>query len=331
LGGIAGVAVNVTFTDCHVSGNITGTTPWGVFAGGIAGDMVDSTSIITRSSFTGNLSGGQATASAAIVGGIAGNMEGKITACFAEGRITAVGAPSIDDVYAGGIVGRGSGPGDITQSYAVGIIKSECTVSGLAYSYSGGIAGFAYSVTIEDCYARAYVSTNSSSNPTYAEYGGGVAGSNDGISRCYALGTVKSEGSNARVYLGGITGSANSVSDCMALVSEIDAGTSSASPKLAYAVSCANTGLTGNYALLVSGSPGTGVYIQNNTNSADPGPNNKDGQATPLANFQNSALYGTAGWDFSEVWMWPPSDWNYDYPVLKWQTRAPADPAGLAS
>jgi hypothetical protein len=122
----------------------------------------------------------------------------------------------------------------------------------------------------------------------------------------------------------------------MALVSEIDAGTSTNSTREAYAVSGVTTGgLTGNYALPVSGSLGTGVYIHNNTNTPDPGLGAQDGLPTLLANFQNPATspYVTAGWDFSDgttgVWMWPPSDWNYDYPVLKWQTRAPADLAGL--
>jgi hypothetical protein len=43
----------------------------------------------------------------------------------------------------------------------------------------------------------------------------------------------------------------------------------------------------------------------------------------------NQGKYTALGWDFSPGtgdWKWLP---GYDYPVLRWQTRPPLDPASL--
>jgi hypothetical protein len=204
-------------------------------------------------------------------------------------------------------------------------------------SHIGGIAGEAYDASIEDCYVWVYVSIKAYS----AEKGGGIAGVASDISRCYALGTVKSgsgSGSpkhpySSGTYLGGIAGAdrafSGAVSDCMALVSEIDAGTSAASSKEANAIIVDPTYMGGNYALPVSSSQVAGtMWIHNNTNPAAPGANAEDGEARPLADFTSQALYDAAGWNFTNVWTWR-SDWTYPYPVFRWQNSPPRDPATL--
>jgi hypothetical protein len=339
VGGIAAEAENVTFTDCHVSGNIAGRSPYIVTAGGVVGDLKGSGSTIRGSFFKGNLN---AFDGSPYIGGIAGFVvDSEITACFTEGRIRAETPDDYHTLYVGGIVGNISGSGaSVTQCYASGRIEGDIIgsiVLDSTHSNIGGIAGEAYSASIEDCYAWVYVSTKAHET----ERGGGIAGLAGDISRCYALGTVKSASVSGSpkttysgIYLGGIAGAdrafSGTVSGCMALVSELDAGTSGALYKEANAIIVDPTYMIGNYALEVSSTQVTGkMWVQNSSSSPDPGANNKDGEARLLADFKDqttSNIYTSAGWVFPNVWKWIS---GYDYPVLHWQTSAPTDPALL--
>jgi hypothetical protein len=304
IGGIAGEGNGVTITDCHVSGVIGGTSVNYLTIGGIAGSS-STGAVISGSFFTGTIAG-NAPSGNAEAGGIAGYLlDTEITACFAEGHIKA----EADSSNAGGIAGntQSSSGSSINKSYAAGVIES---VASGAYSNAGGITGKSEG-TIENCYAWADVSSSS----TYGETAGGIAGTNSGtISKCYAAGTVQSKGHDPYTVIGGITGDGSGVSGCMALVSNLDGGPSSSTSKTAHAIFASTYGTgTGNYSR-------NDIIINNETNSADPGINAKDGEQKPLDDFKTPTLYTTAGWNVTGDWKFIS---GYDYPVLSWQNGPP--------
>jgi hypothetical protein len=320
VGGIAGqVESGTTITDCHVTGTVGGTsTEKALNIGGIAGSSMDSP--ITGSSFTGNITG-SAPLGNCDAGGIAGHAGGEITGCFAQGHIKA----EADSPRVGGIAGYIAGS-SIKKSYAAGVIEGI----GSTDSNSGGIVGYFNgdspgSIIIEDCYALADVSSSSTGGSYYPETLGGIVGFHYGrtyngtISKCYAAGTVKSNGQNPDIYVGGIVGQASEsplISGCMALVLELDGGTSTSPSKTVHKIAYTTTGsLSGNYAR-------NDMTVSNQTNTpsmTDP----RDGMSKPLADFTSQALYTTAGWNFTTG----TGDWKfisgYDYPVLSWQTTPP--------
>jgi hypothetical protein len=320
VGGIAGqVNSGTTIANCHVTGNIGGTSKNYLTIGGIAG-IIDGP--ITGSSFTGVING-SAPYGNCDAGGIAGYTDSEITGCFAEGYIRA----EADYPRVGGIAGvmdGGSSGGSITRSYAAGRIES---IASGTHSDSGGIAGRlnGSNDTIENCYALADVSSSS----TYGEMAGGIAGTNGGtISKCYAAGTVKSKGHEPYTYIGGIAGEHSNnptISACMALVSELDGGPSTSSSKNVHAISADASILTGNYSR-------TG-FTRNNANASDTvdyGSTGKDGEQKNLADFKSQALYTGALWNFAAG----TGDWKfitgYDYPVLSWQIAAPGGESMVA-
>jgi hypothetical protein len=329
VGGIAGQADDVSITGCRVSGTIGGTSANYLAIGGIAGMISNSLGggDISGSSFTGTITGnGPGNAEAGGIAGFAEDIE--IIECFAEGRIAALSGGSQAD--AGGIVGHANNyyAFKINESYAAGVIESATTGS---YSNAGGIiAGFSGPTTIENCYAWANVSSSS----TYGETAGGIAGTNDGaISKCYAAGTVQSKGSVPYTVVGGIAGDGSgTISSCMALVSELVGGPSTSTSKTVNAIFASSYGtLSNNYALEVSSTQVTDkMWIHNNTNTSDQGLSTaRDGAIKNLADFKDqttSNIYTTAGWTFPGVWKFIS---GYDYPVLHWQERPPADPATL--
>ncbi|MFP3040225.1 hypothetical protein LQZ19_00235 [Treponema primitia] len=326
LGGIVGTnnyGTTTTITNCHIEGDIAGETVNALMVGGIAGNSVNVT--ISGSSFKGSISGLSPTGNGT-TGGIAGFFaDGEITACFAEGRIET----EADDSNVGGIVGRANNSitgVTIKNCYASGIIKGTATGSS-SDSHSGGIAGYLNTAgvtgVIENCYAYANVISSGTCPNIMA---GGIAGTNLWtISRCYAAGTVESMGTgNVAIHVGGIMGYDNAgigvtVIDCMALVSVVDAGPSTAPTKIANAI-CASSAVT-----LSGNYSRDDIVLQNNTNTTPaPGPNNEAGQATAPTAFITQTPYTAAGWTFGDTgWKFIS---GYDYPVLSWQTRPPVLP-----
>ena len=94
-------------------------------------------------------------------------------------------SPSISQCFAGGIMGYAS-------NAAIKNCSNHCSVTGIAGSFIGGIAGFNVDdAKIIDCYN---VGTIRGIN--YAEVSGGIVGSNSGtISNCYNVGTVSNDNS----------------------------------------------------------------------------------------------------------------------------------------
>jgi hypothetical protein len=339
LGGIAGNGNeasdrDVTITNCHVTGTVGGTSGNILYIGGIVGSITgskehDGNMVISGSSFTGTLSGNAG--NSCLAGGIAGSLYyngAEITGCFVEGRVRADGGGEVD---AGGIAGYADiyYSRSINTSYAAGIVESKTSGSS---SNAGGIIGRFYGpLTIENCYVWADVSTSSTSSET----AGGIAGSSTGtITNCYAAGSVQSKGQNPDTYVGGIAGGSNDsgpVSGCMALVLKLDGGPSTSTSKTVYAIGYGAMPPTDTRFFNYSRDD---LKIQNDTNDDyDYREFGQGGIQRPLKDFKSSDLYTRAGWSFGEAGdgvekdgVWKFLD-GYDYPVLSWQDKPPADPS----
>jgi hypothetical protein len=125
IGGIAGKVDLNSIINSYSIGDVNGYSQ----VGGIVGDVGSSN--ITNSYSTGNISGGNQ-----YTGGIAGYVSrGNITNSYSTGNISGV------NEYTGGIVGYGY-YGNITNSYSTGNISG--------YSDVGGIAGYIYSITLQN-------------------------------------------------------------------------------------------------------------------------------------------------------------------------------------
>ena len=105
------------------------------------------------------------------VGGIAGVNYSSIENCYNNGDITGNGN------YAGGIAGANRDGAEIKKCYNTGDISSE--------REAGGIVGYNYQSTTENCYNKGDIKTN-------IDRAGGIAGVNVGgtIENCYSIGEV---------------------------------------------------------------------------------------------------------------------------------------------
>ena len=145
-GSYAGLFGNVwgaTIQNCNVTGEINGYN----YTGGIVGSANVNTKI-RNCSFQGNVEGNGENR-----GGIVGDTSSgcEVSGCFVTGTVT--GGKRV-----GGIAGNGAGT--IENCYAL----ADVTATGVN---AGGIAGYAYGITIENCYYSGKVS---------AKWAGGIAG-----------------------------------------------------------------------------------------------------------------------------------------------------------
>ena len=145
-GSYAGLFGNVwgaTIQNCNVTGEVNGSN----YSGGIVGSANDNTHIL-NCSFQGNVEGNGENR-----GGIVGDTSigCEVSGCFVTGTVT--GGKRV-----GGIAGNGVGT--IKNCYAL----ADVTATGVN---AGGIAGYAYGITIENCYYSGRVS---------AKWAGGIAG-----------------------------------------------------------------------------------------------------------------------------------------------------------
>ena len=177
--GLFGYTEGAVIKSCNVTGEVNGYN----CTGGIVG-YADANTKILNCSFQGNVKGkGEGR------GGIVGYMSGggEVNRCYVIGTVT--GYREV-----GGIAGYGVGT--IKNCYAL----ADVTAAGDNAGYNaGGIAGYAYGVTIENCYYSGEVSASGSA--------GGIAGTAWGgtIQNCVSLAESVS-GSNANRIAGGIFG-----------------------------------------------------------------------------------------------------------------------------
>lgn len=226
-GGIGGINLNASFTNCHYSGSVmavdereTGTP--NSYAGGITGasDLLPvggsyQTSTISECTADVNISAG------AFAGGIVGYfVEGSVDKCKVKGVISTKETGG----QAGGIIARNKYGGEVVDCYnmasvsaseaAGGIVGYEYTTSPFTISkcwssgditarYSGGIAGFVGFGSIEECYSSGNVTGN---------YAGGIAAyaASETIKNCSSAANVVAEKKdNAQSFAGGIVGVGN--------------------------------------------------------------------------------------------------------------------------
>ncbi|MDR0720740.1 MAG: hypothetical protein LBF78_13980 [Treponema sp.] len=190
VGGIAGASDNGTITNCHVVGAIGGTSANYLPIGGIVGSS-ESGTIISDSSFTGAVNG--SAVGNCIAGGIAGYMNGDITASYTSAIVQGAGG----GVYAGGIAGWLL-TGSIDRCYAWANVSADGTTD----VYAGGIAG-QNNFTITKCYVRGAVLGENGSSEKYA---GGIAGNIIGGTIEYCAALNDSISFSSAVDVGGIGG-----------------------------------------------------------------------------------------------------------------------------
>ena len=181
-----------TIENCSVSGSVTGLSD-NSFVGGIVGWHFGG--IITDCHSSATVEG------ITYVGGIAGQNQSAITACYSTGSVTATGNNIVSYSYAGGVVGQNHNVAILTACYATGNVKGDG-------NYVGGVVGDNAYGTITACYhATGKVSGASGST-------GGVAGRNyeddysSGIlNACYWHGAVTGDTGigNDMTYLGEAT------------------------------------------------------------------------------------------------------------------------------
>lgn len=148
--GLFGHTEGAVIKSCNVTGKINGYN----YTGGIVG-YADANTKILNCSFQGNVKGkGEGR------GGIVGYMSGggEVSGCFVTGTVTG-------DREVGGIAGYGVGT--IKNCYALANVTATATATATGVN-AGGIAGYAYGVTIENCYYSGEVSAKN--------YAGGIAG-----------------------------------------------------------------------------------------------------------------------------------------------------------
>ena len=160
VGGIAGKNYG-TVTNCYNTGSVTGNED----VGGIVGDNHDA---ITDCYNTGSVSGNRT------VGGIAGDSNGTVADCYNTGIVS-----GYEEV--GGVLGGNYNTGTLTNSYNTGSVTGNDSVGGIAgyldknnpswacsvtnsyntgsvtltgedAEYAGGVIGYNYSCTVENCY-----------------------------------------------------------------------------------------------------------------------------------------------------------------------------------
>lgn len=171
-GGIVGVCENSSITNCFTSGSVISTF---FRAGGIAGGT--SNSCLIKCGSSGNI--GCTSGAGGLVGGCTST---EVVECFSNADVT--GASNL-----GGLVGSFDSCPSVIRSYSSG------TVTGTT-NYIGGLAGYALSSVISNCYSKSSVSGSA--------YVGGLLGvaESSSATNCYSAGAVSGTVDN----IGGLVG-----------------------------------------------------------------------------------------------------------------------------
>jgi len=224
-----------------------------------------------------------------VTGGLVGYNLGEIITCYATGPVTS----SVGHV--GGLAGRSSGGGSVTDSYATGAV----TGSG---NYIGGLIGRSNNCAIVRCYATGDVLALGS-----AGYVGGLAGRIElSASHSYSLGSVTATSSNR---IGGFAGRIN---DNAFVVNCFSIGLVNAPPGTTVG------GFSGETRV------GQGAVVEgcfwDTTTSGQARSSSGAGKATEAMHAVET--YVSAGWSFDQLWRI--SD-GHSYPELAWQFAGGSD------
>ena len=152
-GGLAGIIFGGSITNCYATGEVSATSSSSsssAYAGGLAGRNINNGSI-KNCYATGEVSATSTSSSSsedAYAGGLVGYNSDSITNCYATGNVSATS--SYKDAYAGGLVGYNSG--SIKNCYATGEVSATSTSSSSS-ACAGGLAGRnSNSGSITNCY-----------------------------------------------------------------------------------------------------------------------------------------------------------------------------------
>lgn len=347
-GAASGITLN--FSDCEVSGNVTGTQSTGGVVGLLAGTGASSTTItdievsgtvtgtndtggfvgqnnsthsvaITTSEFTGSIP-----ATGTRVGGLVGTLLHNSSTITSSG-FNGTTITGLSDV--GGVVGRiGGDAPTLSKVYAVGT-----SVSSTSGSNVGGIIGNAQSTfTINKTFSNITVSSNT--NNAGGIIGFDFAGSNI-CQDCYARGNVTVTGDSAGGIIGFSSASGSGCLRCYYAGSLIQAGTSETGGIMGDAgTSCS---VVDSFVSVTNMNSNTGANLQNgfivgvdssctltnnvldsastctNSGGGDSGTcvDNSSSSATTVQ-LQNAANAPLSNWDFSTVW----TEVSGDFPQL---------------
>lgn len=196
-GGLVGSLYSSVVTNCHATGNVTGTGTYQMDAGGLIGISVHpgssatSFNIIKGSYATGHVS---ASAANAYAGGLIAyiGMRTDVSDCYATGNITAVSNPNTTNkkVVAGGLIGLSDlTDAYVTNCYATGNVSvdfSNGTPSSFKDVAAGGLIGQIFGI-IKNCYATGNVSCINQAS-AYYQIGGFVGNDYIGMlqtTKCY--------------------------------------------------------------------------------------------------------------------------------------------------
>lgn len=196
-GGLVGSLYSSVVTNCHATGNVTGTGTYQMDAGGLIGISVHpgssatSFNIIKGSYATGHVS---ASAANAYAGGLIAyiGMRTDVSDCYATGNITAVSNPNITNktVVAGGLIGLSDlTDAYVTNCYATGNVSVDFfngNVNRFEEVAAGGLIGQVFGI-IKNCYATGNVSCINQAS-AYYQIGGFVGNDYIGMiqtTKCY--------------------------------------------------------------------------------------------------------------------------------------------------
>ena len=272
---LVGKAINTTFRNVAVNGDVQG----GNYVGGIAGYCDGN--IYTNCRINGSVTGND------YVGGLASNSSGSITASYADATVTG-------NNFVGGLVGQSTGT--ISESYTSGMVSATNNRA----CYAGGITGV-NSGSINDCYSSAHVNSGvvdgSVASGELQQYAGGIAGYSYGsITRCFASGNLFAVKFGAGVV--GYNDGENAVtSHCFAINDHVDVSneTGIALRLIGGIKNNAPTPDANNYALktmVVSVNNVTQVIYDDLLH----------GFSRTLAELKQGATYSSNGWDMDNVW-----------------------------
>lgn len=191
LGLLAGYSQGA-IENCHVEGYMNST---GCNVGGVVGRTYGK---LQNCSFSGTVKG------AGYVGGVVGYSFGQILSCHSDAIVEMPAYLSQNVACLGGVAG-------LSQSYSTakeGMMK-DCWFSGTVrqsagYGYAGGLSGYAYAISMTNCFNIGTITSTSELGST--EMCGGLAGIiwQAEISDCYNAGDISSAGYSANV--GGLMG-----------------------------------------------------------------------------------------------------------------------------
>jgi len=299
IGGLIGNNESGIVTDCQSDSRVLGTTN----VGGLVG--YNTWGIITDCYATGEVMGTEM-----MIGGLMGlNEWGTIADCYATGSVSQTG----DFGIVGGLMGYNA-IGTVTNSYATG------SVSGLIYV--GGLAG-ANGGTMSFCYSQG----GSASGDQFV---GGLVGYNmDIISNSYSDYSV-----SGTIYVGGLAGwnvygtITNSYANGSASGTEFVGGlvgqngySEGGNYMPAMISKCYSTGSVGGTGLTIGGLVGDHAFGAVSASFWDvqtSGASNSDGGAgLPTAEMQMMSTFTNAAWNFTTP-VWTIEEGN-DYPRFWWE------------